>query len=127
MTHEEKISQSGEKQLKIFSKYYPREEFRAVSFPEIRLAGKWLQDLGFECGEAVMVRYSERKLEITLIAPVGGRLAQTDMPGHRKCPSNPVKRAFEGHSFAGLAAYQASFSLKKSIVRFQANSAAALS
>lgn len=48
MTHKEIISKSGEKQLKICSKYYQRENFRAVFFPEIGLAGKWLQDLGFE-------------------------------------------------------------------------------
>jgi toxic protein SymE len=70
MTHKEKISKSGEKQLKICSKYYPRENFRAVFFPEIRLAGKWLQDLGFECGEEVTVKYSQHKLEITLVPPV---------------------------------------------------------
>ncbi|WAC11509.1 SymE family type I addiction module toxin [Dyadobacter pollutisoli] len=70
MTHKEKISKSGEKQLKICSKYYQRENFRAVFFPEIRLAGKWLQDLGFECGEEVMVKFSEKKLEITLVPPV---------------------------------------------------------
>jgi toxic protein SymE len=70
MTHEEKISISGEKQLKICEKYYSRENFRAVFFPEIRLAGKWLEDLGFECGEQVTVKYSEKKLEITLVPPV---------------------------------------------------------
>ena len=70
MTHEEKISPSGEKRLKICSKYYPRENFRPVFFPEIRLAGKWLEDLGFECGEEVTVKYSEKKLEITLVPPV---------------------------------------------------------
>jgi toxic protein SymE len=70
MTHEEKNSISGEKRLKICSKYYPRENFRPVFFPEIRLAGKWLEDLGFECGEEVTVKYSEKKLEITLVPPV---------------------------------------------------------
>jgi toxic protein SymE len=70
MTHKEKIPISGEKQLKISGKYYQRDNFRAVVFPEIRLAGKWLEDLGFECGEAVMVKYSEKRLEITFVPPV---------------------------------------------------------
>ena len=70
MTHEEKISISGEKRLKICSKYYQRAHFGAAHFPEIRLAGKWLEDLGFECGEEVTVKYSEKKLEITLVPPV---------------------------------------------------------
>ncbi|NIJ53834.1 SymE family type I addiction module toxin [Dyadobacter arcticus] len=70
MTHKENLPISGEKQLKICEKYYSRENFRAVFFPEIRLAGKWLQDLGFECGEEVTVKYSPHKLEITLVPPV---------------------------------------------------------
>lgn len=70
MTHQEKISISGEKRLKICEKYFERAHFGAAHFPEIRLAGKWLEDLGFECGEQVTVKYSEKKLEITLVPPV---------------------------------------------------------
>ncbi|SKB87191.1 SymE family type I addiction module toxin [Dyadobacter psychrophilus] len=66
MTHEKDIAQEGERQLKIYQKYQRRENTPAVFFPEIRLCGKWLQDLGFACGEEVTVKYFKNKLEITL-------------------------------------------------------------
>ncbi|MCF2490813.1 SymE family type I addiction module toxin [Dyadobacter sp. CY347] len=66
MTHEKHISQKGERQLKIYQKYQRRENIPSVFLPEIRLCGKWLQDLGFACGEELTVKYFKNKLEITL-------------------------------------------------------------
>lgn len=36
-----------------------------VVFPEIRLCGKWLQGMGFDCGQSVMVRHEKNKIIIT--------------------------------------------------------------
>ncbi|MCE7064540.1 hypothetical protein [Dyadobacter sp. CY326] len=66
MTHENKSLQPRERRLKITRKYVPRAWYQYVVMPEIRLCGKWLLDLGFECGEEVTVKYFENKLEITL-------------------------------------------------------------
>ena len=53
------------RKLKILPKYFPRVWQEAV-FPEIRLAGKWLQDMGFTCGKKVDVVYEKNKITITL-------------------------------------------------------------
>ena len=66
MTHEKNPTAPNQRQLKIYQKYQRRENTPAVFLPEIRLCGKWLQDLGFACGEEVTVKYFKNKLEITL-------------------------------------------------------------
>ncbi len=53
------------KQLKVHSKYFSRVQ-RSVLFPEIRLCGKWLQDLGFNCGQEVHVKQEFNKITITV-------------------------------------------------------------
>ncbi len=66
MAQKKKITKSGERQLKVISKIFPREYNRRVIFPEIRLGGKWLKDLGFNCGQFVIVSYRKNKITITL-------------------------------------------------------------
>lgn len=63
---EKKIQQLGERQLKVYGKYISRPYYRNVVFPEIRLCGKWLQDIGFECGQNVTVRHEKNKIIITV-------------------------------------------------------------
>jgi toxic protein SymE len=53
-----------QRQLKIYVKYFQRKYHEYSVYPEIRLAGKWLQDLGFSCGEDVVVRFEEDKIII---------------------------------------------------------------
>ncbi|MDO5970582.1 SymE family type I addiction module toxin [Flavivirga aquimarina] len=66
MAQEKKITKKGERQLKVISKVFPREYNRRVTFPEIRLSGKWLKDLGFNCGRFVIVSHRKNKITITL-------------------------------------------------------------
>ncbi len=54
----------NERKLKILQKYFPRR-WKEVVFPEIRLSGKWLQDNGFTCGNAVTIVYKKNKIIIT--------------------------------------------------------------
>jgi toxic protein SymE len=52
--------------LKIHSKYQARRWGRGVSIPEIKLEGKWLEQLGFKQGHMVKVKQMKNKLTITL-------------------------------------------------------------
>lgn len=65
MEQEEKFQQSGQRQLKVYQKHIPRSYYNYVVFPEIRLCGKWLQDMGFCCGQSVTVRHEKNKIIIT--------------------------------------------------------------
>jgi toxic protein SymE len=47
-----------------------RESWVPVVFPEIRLCGKWLQDMGFSCGDMVTVQLKENQLIITPEKPL---------------------------------------------------------
>lgn len=66
MKQEEKHQHSGKRQLKVYEKYFSRSYNGTVILPEIRLCGKWVQDLGFECGEIVTVRHEKNKITITV-------------------------------------------------------------
>ncbi|MBL1220972.1 SymE family type I addiction module toxin [Chryseobacterium sp. L7] len=41
--------------LTVFHKAFGRAYHRTVFFPEIRIAGKWVQECGFEAGDRVAV------------------------------------------------------------------------
>lgn len=56
----------GKRQLKIAEKYFPRTFNQYKIFPKINLAGKWLQEIGFECGKTVTVKYRKGKIVIEL-------------------------------------------------------------
>lgn len=58
---------TGKRRLKVNSKMFPRDYNRYVIFPEIRLSGKWLGELGFDCGEYVTIHHEENKIVITPI------------------------------------------------------------
>lgn len=64
-----KINRSGKqlkkRRLKIQPKYMARSYHRYVIFPEIRLCGKWLQEIGFNCGNFVTVEHQRNKIIIT--------------------------------------------------------------
>lgn len=53
------------KRLKIYQKFRTRA-WDSIVVPEIRLEGKWLQELGFEIGKEIEIREQKNKLTITL-------------------------------------------------------------
>lgn len=57
--------QLKKRQLKIQPKYMARSYHRYVIFPEIRLCGKWLQEIGFNHGKFVTVQHEENIIIIT--------------------------------------------------------------
>jgi toxic protein SymE len=56
-----------ERKLKILPKFFPRSWSGYAVFPEIRLAGKWLQDLGFTCGRFVIITVQDNGITITML------------------------------------------------------------
>jgi hypothetical protein len=54
------------RQLTICNKYFARQGRYPghVIFPSINLCGKWLQDLGFESGQAITIECRHRQLII---------------------------------------------------------------
>jgi len=66
MKQEENFQQSGKRRIKVHGKHISRTYQRYVVFPEIRLCGKWLQDMGFDCGQNVIVRHEKNKIVITV-------------------------------------------------------------
>ncbi|WP_031526134.1 SymE family type I addiction module toxin [Dyadobacter crusticola] len=57
-----------ERRLKIYPKFQQTSQWNFKFVPEIRLCGKWLEDLGFDCGEHITVRMEDDKL---IIEPAG--------------------------------------------------------
>lgn len=66
MKQEQKYLKFGKRRLKVYEKYLSRSQKRFVILPEIRLCGKWLQDIGFSCGQSVIVHHVKNKIVITL-------------------------------------------------------------
>ena len=62
----ENNKQQNERQLKVYPKYHARVR-KAVIVPEIRLSGKWLQQIGFNSGETVCVKHEQNKITITTV------------------------------------------------------------
>ncbi|MFH7032310.1 SymE family type I addiction module toxin [Flavobacterium aquidurense] len=65
MKEKTEIKRSGKRQLKIHRKYIKRSYMRYVIFPEIRLCGKWLKDIGFEYGQSITVIHEKNRIIIT--------------------------------------------------------------
>uniref|UniRef100_A0AB33L6Z4 Toxin SymE-like domain-containing protein n=1 Tax=Tenacibaculum sp. Pbs-1 TaxID=3238748 RepID=A0AB33L6Z4_9FLAO len=55
------------RKLKIYQKHQPRE-WKYITVPEIRLEGKWLEQLGFEIGKEIEIKQQKNRLTITLTA-----------------------------------------------------------
>jgi toxic protein SymE len=53
--------------LKIYSKLQRTSQWNAKFVPEIRLCGKWLEDMGFDFGDQITVRLENDRL---IIEPV---------------------------------------------------------
>ncbi|MCE7996341.1 MAG: type I toxin-antitoxin system SymE family toxin [Roseivirga sp.] len=51
--------------LKIYTKHRPRR-WDYTTVPEIRLEGRWLEELGFKEGDKVQIKQQHNKLIITL-------------------------------------------------------------
>ncbi|MCP1996077.1 SymE family type I addiction module toxin [Flavobacterium sp. HSC-61S13] len=53
--------------IKVYSKYvYRIKSWPPVFFPEIRLCGKWLQELGFKPGQTIKIIHKKSKITITI-------------------------------------------------------------
>ncbi|AUP77659.1 SymE family type I addiction module toxin [Flavivirga eckloniae] len=52
--------------LKIYSKFRYRRWSNNYTVPEIRLEGRWLEQLGFEKGKEVLIEQKKNKLIITM-------------------------------------------------------------
>ena len=52
--------------LKIYSKFRYRRWGNNYTVPEIRLEGQWLEQLGFEQGNEVIIEQKKDKLTITV-------------------------------------------------------------
>jgi len=48
--------------LTVFHKSFSRAYRRQVFFPEIRIAGKWVQQCGFEAGDRVLVTVCKNQI-----------------------------------------------------------------
>lgn len=56
---------SKSRKLKIHTKYQARA-YRGITIPEIRLEGKWLDELGFKQGQIINIEQEKNKLIITI-------------------------------------------------------------
>ena len=52
--------------LKIYSKFRYRRWGNNYTVPEIRIEGKWLEQLGFEKGNEILIEQKKEKLIITV-------------------------------------------------------------
>ncbi|PWB26249.1 SymE family type I addiction module toxin [Flavobacterium sp. HTF] len=59
------MKQSAKRRLTIQPKHIARSYNRYVIFPEIRLCGKWLQNIGFDYGNFVTIEHQQNKIIIT--------------------------------------------------------------
>ena len=66
MEQKQNFKQTGQRQMKVYQRHFLRAFNDYKIFPEIRLAGKWLRDIGFTCGQSVTVRHEKNKIIITL-------------------------------------------------------------
>jgi toxic protein SymE len=66
MKQEKKTPSSTKRQIKVYQKYIARPLCSSVIMPEIRLTGKWLQKLGFHCGQLILVEQKSKRIVITL-------------------------------------------------------------
>jgi len=66
MEQEKDLKRPGQRHLKIQEKAMPRAYKEYAFFPEIKLCGKWLHDMGFTCGQSVLVQHEQNKIVITL-------------------------------------------------------------
>lgn len=56
-----------ERRLKIYSKYRSDAPWESRYVPEIRLNGKWLEQLGFDYGEAIVVKCETNRIVIEIL------------------------------------------------------------
>jgi len=66
MKQERKFQEPGKRHLKVYQKHLSRSYHRYVIFPEIRLCGRWLHNIGFGCGQSVTVQHERNKIIITV-------------------------------------------------------------
>ncbi len=66
MKQEKKSQPNTKRQIKVYQKHLTRPLCCALILPEIRLTGKWLQKLGFHCGQLIMVEQKRQRIVITL-------------------------------------------------------------
>lgn len=57
------MKKEGKRTLKVYQKFSPRCNNKFIELPEIRLFGKWVKKLGFECGNSITI-FNEENLII---------------------------------------------------------------
>jgi toxic protein SymE len=66
MKKDKNLQAPAKRQIKVYQKYIARPLCSSVIMPEIRLTGKWLQKLGFHCGQLILVEQKSKRIVITL-------------------------------------------------------------
>jgi|GEM_PF-2927999 len=66
LKQEKRVLPPGHRQLKIYEKFIARTYHNHIILPEIRLCGKWLLDMGFDCGKTVLVQHEKNRIVITV-------------------------------------------------------------
>ena len=51
--------------IKVYERDFKRASFHYISFPEIRMAGKWLQDPGFRTEDQIVIKHNKKRIVIT--------------------------------------------------------------
>jgi toxic protein SymE len=88
------------RRLTICHKHFARADHRYVSYPDLRLCGKWLQRCGFQGGDVVHITCQPNQLIITR----AGRWddsAATTAAHHQSQPWLPGQDAEQEEAFSG--------------------------
>jgi toxic protein SymE len=57
-----KYNELHNRNLTVFLKSFSRAYGKIVYFPEIRIAGKWVQQCGFQAGDKILVSVSKNQI-----------------------------------------------------------------
>ena len=57
---------NSKRHLKVYHKVFIRAYKKMVFYPEIRLCGKWLREIGFESGKSITIEHTKHKIIITI-------------------------------------------------------------
>jgi len=67
------------RRLKIYSKFQRTSQWNTKFVPEIRLCGKWLEDMGFDFGDQITARLEDRRLVIEPVCESTKNLEDEDL------------------------------------------------
>lgn len=66
MLLKKKKRQPGARKVTVSSRSFPRAYDQNVFLPEIRLSGRWLETIGFQCGQPVVVLIEPKKITLCI-------------------------------------------------------------